>query len=105
MARSGAGLKLREWLFRRTQLSTCTVESINHHFIDSEIGSERVAFRAIEDDAMCVRSFLLVFRSGTFVLFHFGRPFRVFRQNEVETRSRCRRCSLPPATFVSCYRH
>src|SRR5215218_3988773 len=73
MPGSGAGCQLCEWLFRRTKLSRHTIEPVDHHFVDAEIRGERVSLPAIEDDAMCVWSFLLFLGARSFVLLYVDR--------------------------------
>src|SRR6185369_10327487 len=68
MTRTGARLELSERLFVRRQLSTRTVILVDHYLVHAEVSDEGIPFSAIEDDAMCVWTFLLFFRSGAFVL-------------------------------------
>ena len=63
VTRSGARLQLRKRLLPRRELSSRAIEVVDHHFVHTEIRGERVTLSAIEDDAMCVWSFLLFFRS------------------------------------------
>src|SRR5215510_8826826 len=73
MSRSSAGGELCKRLFGWTKLSRRTVKPVDHHFINTEIGGECVAFGAIENHAMRVWPFLLFLRTRSFVLLYIDR--------------------------------
>src|SRR5215510_3617290 len=73
MARAGAGFQLSVGLFLVWfQLSIGPVKAIDHDLVDPEVRDKRVTLRTIEDNAMCVWSFLLLFGTGSLVLLHVG---------------------------------
>jgi hypothetical protein len=60
-------------LFGWNKFSGGAMKAINHHFIYSKIRGECISFKSIEDDAVCVWSFLLLLNAGALVLFQITR--------------------------------
>src|SRR5262245_16766167 len=73
MARSGAGLEFNPWLLAWFEFSGRRIKSIDHYFVDAEVSGKRVSFGSVENDAMSMRAFLLLFDARAFVLLEIDR--------------------------------